>query len=691
MRRLLPFGFVLVPLALSVAAGCDQAGNELVPLAPPPPDDLPSTCSPLRAPGSCMTPWPNAVFLAHDPTTATGYRLALESSTLPVVEGKGTAFDPTRWNRADGFSPAGSMLVYFTDPIDPVSLVPEDDIAASLKPGAGTALVDMSTGQLVAHFSGVDENANLAKGQRQAVIITPASRLLPDHRYAVAVTTSARVVPDGDAGIAAGPPPSPPSFQAMLNGAAAGDPLSQAELARLPAIVAALAKAGIAQSQLVVAWDFVTGSDTALTAPVLSMRDQALTEVGPEGGAYTVVGVDENLDATTLRRIRGTFTVPQFIDNADETKPEAQLTFDSAGNPVLLGTYQAPFTVIIPAAAATKHPLPIVVYGHGIFGSGEGELGDASGSFVQDFANAAGVVVVATDWIGLSTSESPLSSSSNGALADVLTTQFSNLPWITDRLQQSLVNTMVLVRTMRSRIASDPAMTVTGHAGGAPVADPSVVRYWGVSLGGIMGLSFMGYDPDVTTGVLTSGGGFWSTLLPRSYAWAAAGLLTGASYPDKLDDALLVQLAQMQFDFSDPATVAPYVLRSPLRGVPPKTILAQMGLYDSMVANVASEMIARTEGLPLLSPAVTAPFGPPPTPGPLSSGLSTWNVDGMPRPADTNLTPSTDNLVHEAVRRIPQVQQQIQTFWASGRVVDTCGGRPCNEPVPPGTPMPTLP
>jgi hypothetical protein len=196
----------------------------------------------------------------------------------------------------------------------------------------------------------------------------------------------------------------------------------------------------------------------------------------------------------------------------------------------------------------------------------------------------------------------------------------------------------------------------------------------------------MGYDPDVTQGALISGGGFWSSLFQRSYAWAAVELLIPASYPDPLDVQLLLQMSQMQFDYSDPATVAPYVLQAPLRGVPPKQIIAQMGLYDSLVSNVTSEMIARTEGLPLLSPTVTTPWALPPTQGPLPSALSTWDVHGSPQPADSNKTPGSDNLVHEAVRRIPQAQQQIEEFWDAGVVVDTCGGSPCVEPVPAGTP-----
>jgi hypothetical protein len=88
----------------------------------------------------------------------------------------------------------------------------------------------------------------------------------------------------------------------------------------------------------------------------------------------------------------------------------------------------------------------------------------------------------------------------------------------------------------------------------------------------------------------------------------------------------------------------------------------------------------------MLTPAVTQPYGIPPAVGPLSSALTTWDVHGMPVPPATNQTPDQDNEVHEAIRRIPQAEQQIQTFNASGMVVDTCGGQPCDEPVPPSTP-----
>ncbi len=676
---------VVLALAMSAAIGPAACGSSSAPPpgpspSPAPPeisDGLPDSCSPLRQPGLCMLPWPNAIYLTKDSTTATGYRVALDGKNLPIPSNTHKPIDTTRWNMADGFSPAGPMITYFPGPLDPASLVPETDIGKSLQKGAATVIVDMTTGDKVAHFSGVDENAT-RDTDHQALLITPAQRLLPNRRYAVGVTRALRTM-------AGKTPAPPPRFETIAAGNPPNDALSQAEAARMPDILGALARAGVGKADLLEAWDFVTGSDSYLQGHVLSMRDQGLAKVGPKGAGYTITAVDENLDAEVLRRIRGTFTVPQFIDNPDESKPEAELSFDKNGKPILRGTYEAPFTIIVPAVAKTKSPLPVIVYGHGLFGNGEEELGDASGSYVQDFANREGYVVVATDWIGLSSHEDPVHAGSNSALTYVLA-DLSKTPWMTDRLQQALVNAMVLERTMVGRMVNDPRMTVTGAAGGAPVADPSQVAYYGISLGGIMGMSFMGYDPYVTRGVLGVNGGFWSALFQRSVNWKLAELFIVGAYPDELNTQILLALMQMQFDFTDPATVAPYLLGSPLPGVPKKQVLSQMGFGDAQVSNVTTEMIARTAGLPLLAPGVTQAWGIPARHAPLESAWTTWKVDAPPWPADTNQTPAHDNQVHEAIRRIPQVNDQIHTFLSTGKVVDTCGGKPCDEPIPPSTP-----
>src|SRR5262249_28635788 len=118
---------------------------------------------------------------------------------------------------------------------------------------------------------------------------------------------------------------SPPLFDAIANGHPPDNALAQKQAARMPEILAALAAAGVGRDELVVAWDFVTGSDEPITGQILSLRDQALAVAGDDGIAYTITSVEENLNAKVLRRIRGTFTAPLFLTNGDEAKAPAEL------------------------------------------------------------------------------------------------------------------------------------------------------------------------------------------------------------------------------------------------------------------------------------------------------------------------------------------------------------------------------
>jgi hypothetical protein len=226
----------------------------------------------------------------------------------------------------------------------------------------------------------------------------------------------------------------------------------------------------------------------------------------------------------------------------------------------------------------------------------------------------------------------------------------------------------------------DPAMTVTGKLGGTSVADTTRLFYYGYSLGGIMGGSFMGYDPDITLGVLGVPGGFWSVMFQRSADWPTFKLLIAGSYHDYLDQQLLLALVQMRFDFSDPATTSPHTISDPLPGVPKKQLLLDMSMNDAEVPNLATEAIARTLGVPLLKPSNLGAFGLTQASGPLPSALTTWDSKLQPIPPLTNATPEKDNGAHVAIRLYPQLQAQLANFFTKGEVIDTCNGSPCVAP-----------
>lgn len=625
-------------------------------------DDLPSSCSPLRFAGACSLPFPNALDTRPDATSPTGFRLALQSETLPKEAVKGTPMGTDRFNLADGFSPATPILAYFPEAIDPQSLPFILDPDSSLSPESATVIVDMETNELVAHFAEVDEK--IEEGERQGLIIRPLRRLEAGRRYAVAITRSIRTV-EGTV------PASPPLWSSIVEGTPPDDERAQAQAERMPEILAALASAGIQKDDLVLAWDFVTASDEHLTRNLLRMRELALPEIGDEGIGYEIAEIEEKPSEHVLRRIVGTYKVPRFLSQTDPSVAEAVFELDEDGLPTWFGdTYDVPFSLIIPESAA-EGPLPLMIFGHGLFGSGVDYMRFPE---IQAVANEYRWVVAATDWSGLSKWELPGNGQSAAAVAAI--SDLNKLPYITDRLQQSIINTIALTRTVRGVLADDPVMTLTGEEGGAPVlAKDEPVGYFGISLGGIMGTTFMAYSPDILRGVTNVAGSTWSLMFQRSSNWQFFDLVVGGTYPDPLEQQVLLALAQSQFDFTDPINVAPHILKGTLPGTPAKQILQQMSVADSQVPNVSSEILARTMGLPLLSDSPLEIWDMPPQDGPLESAFGVWDLTAQAPsiPPNTNATP-TENHVHAACSQLAELQKQTDHFLRHGEVISTCDG-----------------
>lgn len=656
----------LMTSALLAGCGSSSADSE-VELPPPSLDDgLPAACSPLRFAGTCALPFPNAIDTRPDPASPTGLRLALQGEALPIQATQGALIDPERYNRADGFSPATPILAYFPERIDPESLPLVLDPGSSLSPSSATVLVDMESGKLVAHFAEVDQTAK-EDWERQGLMIRPLQRLEGGRRYAVAITRSIRTI-DGDI------PESPPLFASILDGNIGGDPRAEAQAARMPEILEALESAGIQRDDLVLAWDFITASDEHITRNLLSMREQALPEIGENGIGYEILSEQPDLNDDILLRIVGTFEAPRFISQPDLSVPEASFEFDDSGLPKWRGdTYSVPFSLIVPRAAAER-PLPLMVFGHGLFGSGVDYM---RFSEIQSVAQKYGWIIVATDWSGLSKWELPADGGSGAAVKAV--SDLNNLPFITDRLQQSVINTIALTRTARGILADDAKLKA---GDGTPyIAKEEPVGYFGISLGGIMGTTFMAYSPDIMRGVTNVAGSTWSLMFQRSSNWNLFEIIVGSAYPEALDQQLLLALAQSQFDFTDPINVAPFVVNQPLPDTPKKQILQQMSVLDAQVPNISSEILARTMGLPLLSDSPLEIWGMPPTEGPLESAFTVWDLTpqapSVPRP--DNSTPK-ENHVHAALSGLEELQTQTDHFLRQGEVISTCDG-PCSFDV----------
>lgn len=639
--------------------GCGSSSEDSDPDAAPPPDvpdaatidaggglDIAEACNPLGF-EACLMPWPSAVYL-RDADTTTGVQLDLPIEAMPT-NGRGMTVSPAPFNRFDGFAPSGPMVVAFPDGVSGEGLPPSTDATASLDDDSPVVVVNMDSGERVPVFAEVDANAIFPEDR--ALIIRPFARLEPATRYAVAIRNTVKAA-DG------GALPVPPGFGALLADTVADHPRMLRLVPRYDAIFAALQAQGIQRDELVLAWDFVTASDIFLTSDLVSMRAQALADMGPDGAnlGFALEELDNTDPALVHRAIAGTYETPNFLSNGEED--DSVLRRDGYGLPALDGRYQANLSAIVPACVSEAPlPVPVVLLGHGLFGSGAGSLASAP---VRQLAQGACVVIVASDFIGLSARQV--------ALAAEVVTDLDLVGRMTEKLAQSVINFIALEQIVRGPLGSDPLFQVDGSS----VLDPERVYYFGASLGGIMGSVFLAYDPVIDRGVLGVPGGAWSLLLERSYAWNTLQGLAMQSYENAHEYQLLTALMGMRFEPYDAITTAPRLLQDPLPNTPVKRLLMYQTIGDSLVTNLSTEMVARTMGIPVLAPSVRVPEGLQLQQGPLASGLAIYDEKPQPLPPTSNQPPSEDNGTHGGINGRPAVVRQVVQFLLTGQLVNEC-------------------
>ena len=620
-------------LALCACGGSDSSG-------------IPDECNPLGGQG-CMLPWPSMVYAKTDASSATGFRLDIPRAAMPV-NADGITIEPDNFNQWDGFSLMAPMLAMFPTGVSADGLPTFKDPSQSLAPDAAVVIVNMATGERVPLFAEVD--ANTEDVNKRALIIRPLARLQPKGHYAVGIRTKVKAA-DGS------PLERPKAFEALASGGSFSHPRFKALQANAPAMFAALEQAGVPKTDLVLAWDFVTASDEFLRADLTSMRETALPMIGANGANLTFVANVQPNVPQTYKRYLGTYKSPNFMTN-DEADSSV-LRRDANGKPLVMGLRDAKFAAVVPACVTTETlPRPTIVFGHGLFGSSEDYLND---DFVIKLAQDHCLVIVAGDFIGLTSRQL--------ALAPLAVNDLNRGPQIVEKLAQSIIDFISLESITRGPMANAPEFKFNGQS----VIDPARTYYVGGSLGGIMGNTFMAYDPNITKGVLAVPGGNWSLLFERSTAWKLLmGAAQGAYENPEVYQLNLAMSLGMGFEKYDPMTTAAHVTRDPLFGNPTKNILIWYAIGDCLVTNIATEMVLREMQLQMTAPTVKTPWGVTTTEAPLVNGVTIYDEHRTPAPFDTNQPPSDDNGTHSGVNKNPANLRQVEQFLLQNQVVDEC-------------------
>ena len=625
------------------------------------PDPRCNPLSPASAPAgtSCFLPFPSDDYLAKDTTSPTGRRVTIPVGVLPKNQ-IARDYDVARLNVYDGWSPSSPLVADVGAHVDPKSLPGSKlDFGPSILASSNVQLIAMDTGERVPLFAEVD--VNVLDEAPQVVLIHPAMRLRSATRYVVALVNLIDIN---------GKPVVIVPFQSLVSGKV-GARLSPV-LPRYQELFAFLEKAGVPTASLTLAWDFTTASDAMAHGHLVAMRDAALARWKKDdlGARFDLVEPRPG-DAHIATHLRGTFDVPSFL--VDNTSSFAGLQLDAQNHPVDSGTsYPASLEIIVPnCAVSAKAPVPVLIYGHGLFG----DASDVDATDQHIVADQLCMVEIATNWVGLASSDM------DEVVAHVFS-DFDTFSQPTDRLQQGVVNFLVMARLALQKF---PGIKELQRADGTPLTDGKQVYYFGISQGGIMGHTVMALSSDMDHGALNVGAGEYSLILTRSEDFGPFKDILDVTYPSQEAQEILFAISQMYWDYADPISFAPHLLMDTLpdeSGAPlsPRHIVLQESHNDDEVPNVAARVLARTVGYVELTPDVEDVWGMKQAPGPLDAAYSQWDVKPLSLPPDGNTPAMHASGAHNAIGRLPALITQVQMLLRpGGQVVSTCNG-PCIFP-----------
>ena len=582
----------------------------------------------------CAFPFPNNVF-TEPAETPTGRRVALSADALPAA-GSG-AYDPTAWNRGDGFSPGGPIFVHLPGATE-VGLNDSTDIGASLAPEALTLILNLTTGEPVPHWAELDRTTS--SDTQRTLLLQPAVRLDDATRYVVAFRGLSTALGQTL--------PATALMDRLLGGTGPEDRQRLYDEELLPAVEAA----GWARDEVQIAWDFTTASRESTTGWLLHMRDVALSEVSDGGPEFTIDSIETDWNPDHIAyRIQGTMHAPRFLTGSEAG---ATLMFGPDGMPALNGTMDVPFEVLIPNSALAE-ARPLLQYGHGLFG----ELNQIESGHFRSWIDESGWVFFAADLKGMASDDE------NWVRGVLLSGELDQMAAMYDRLHQGFVNWILLMELMQTGMAAHPAFGDT--------IDPSEAQYHGISQGGIMGLVYAAASPHIDRAALGVMGQPYALLLSRSVDFEEFFLALKLVLEDPRDIQLMLGLAQMLWNRVEPAGWSAYIEDD-------KQIFMRAAIGDHQVTTLGAHVMARTIGAAHVDTGIRPLWGLESVAG-TTAGHALVEYDfGLPTVPTCNVPMTLCGDPHGELRKLEPARQQLDLFLRTGEVRNFCDAGNCAFP-----------
>jgi hypothetical protein len=629
-------------------------------------------------PEVCAYPYPSMAHLRKDPSSPTGWRVNLTKQMLPFKEqsSDATSYFLGRFNVADGFSIATPILALLPDfHVNEGRLPRLSDLGASVLPSSPVQVLDRLTGARVPVWVEMDNNAVTGGGfwndRKRTMMIRPQMALEWNRRYAVVLTAGLK---DGN-----GPSPKPQAPMSALVGRTPTDnPLIEGLRPDYEPLFGFLAENGVPRDSIVLAWEFHTMSRDFAETPVLKAVAEGRRLMPPAFEYRASCQASDPADRASLgcadqpkyaerlwRRLEGRFETPRFAcgDGYIET---------ANGTPVSCGAKSVTFVAGLPLSAKSvpAGSLPVIQIGHGLMSAMWRYLnidGDENG--VLSLADKFGALAVGADFSGLSTDSIPLVA---GMIED-----FSRMWTLHDAIVQGLVEQSLLIPFVLSTLKDDPALR---SAGGGLLTGDSGAHYYGISLGGMMGVAHAALSPEIRNFVFNVPSAMFSSILQHSSEFKTFQSLLANKYPDPVSQQILLAFAQRALDPIEPANWHLRLFADPLTPLGRKNALWQVARNDCNAPDFGAYALLRTAGIPLVIPSTHAVWGStvsidaPSPPG--SSGMVIYDTGRAEPSLSNSFVP--DNGAHFTLRCNDEVHGQIADFFAGGGTIRLhCGGGPC--------------
>ena len=241
-----------------------------------------------------------------------------------------------------------------------------------------------------------------------------------------------------------------------------------------------------------------------------------------------------------------------------------------------------------------------------------------------------------------------------------------------DRLQQAMINKISMVRTFKGVCSDIPGF----YNNQTNLVDTDDIHYMGYSLGGIYGPALVALSPDIDRGVFWVGGSSFSTMIERSTHYYQFELVFShtVSYPQRIDRAILISVAQQLWDSTDPETYFPFITNGYEDVLGPNHVLLLDSVNDAQVSMLSSDRAGRTADIPILSTSSRIPYGITVDDGPVDGSAMVYFDGHFPGVPEGNLPPPSEyhSLAHNSIATVPESNELVFQFLSTGIATNTC-------------------